>query len=289
MADTIDIAKLKTDAFDAIDALFSENDEDTSFGEQTLENTGPPSDEFAMLDEYTLALDWEYSDKELNRLTRHLDKITFKHPEKHNQSLVKTIKIIINYLQKAKEKAYPQTLNVMAYVITALKDINTKDFDEAGIKLKLNSIYNEIVSLKEKISKYNKKLKKHIAKKKEIKPENISDFKPGSEEKITKTVNNMETKGIDTNILTRLDQLDEKISYLEKQNNALKRLMIDQYQGAAGTMISDFNSGMEEDTDAEFGVDSFSTQKEPFFSIEEPITVDVDDISFEFIHPAGNQ
>lgn len=242
MTDKINVDKLKNDAFEAIDALFSEEDEDTSLKEQTLGKTRLLSDEFEMLKEYTLALDWEYSDKELNRLTRHLDKITLKHPDKHNRSLVKIIKSIINYLQKAREKAYPQTLNVMASVINVLKNINTKDFNESEIKLKLNSTYNQVVSLKKEIAKYNKKLRKHLSAKKDVTTVNVSDFKPEPEKKINKPVNNMESGDIDINILRRLDQLDEKISYLEKQNNALKRLMI---------------------------------------NIEAPVTVDVDDILLE--------
>jgi len=281
MAETIDVAKLKTDAFEAIDALFSENDEAASSGKRALKKTGPTYDEFAILDEYTLALDWEYSDKELNRLIRHLDKITLNHPDKHNLSLVKIIKSIINYLQKAKEKAYPQTLNVMASVIFVLKNINTKNFDESEIKLMLNSTYNEVVRLKKEISNYNKKLRKNAAADKKVKTENASDLIPGPEKKMNKPISNETGRGIDVSILTRLDQLDEKISYLEKQNNALKKLMIDQHQSDFSTTASTVNTIMEEDTkagSAELGQDHFSPEREPFSPSEKPVTVKVDDI-----------
>jgi hypothetical protein len=270
MADSIDVDKLKNDAFEAIDALFSEGDEDTSFGEQSLEETGQAPDEFARLAEYTLALDWEYSEKELNRLSRHLDKITLKNPANYNQSLVKMIKSIINYLQKAKDKAFPQTLNVMASIIDALKDVNTKDFDEAGIKLQLNSTYDKFVSLKEEISKYNKKFRKYTTEKKQVKTVNVSDF-----------TESMESKRIDTNVLTRLDHLEEKVASLEKQNSALKRLIIDQHQGGVTTAVSNFDSSSREDTGDEFDADSFSVNEKLSLPVEEPVTVDVDDISFD--------
>ncbi|RLC25630.1 MAG: hypothetical protein DRH93_01255 [Deltaproteobacteria bacterium] len=260
MTDKINVDKLKNDAFEAIDALFSEEDEDTSLKEQTLGKTRLLSDEFEMLKEYTLALDWEYSDKELERFKRHLDKIALKHPDKYNQSLVKMLKSIIIYLQKAREKAFPQTLNVMSSVIDSLKIINKKNFDKAQIKFEVSSAYKEIVKLKEKILEYNKKIRKHTSEK-------------------------------NTNVLKRLDQLEEKIIYLEKQNDTLKQLIVDQHQSVAATAFSSYNSNIEKDTGGEFGMNSFSAAQElsPPMEASEPIIVDVDDICLDdaSIQPPG--
>ena len=162
MADNINVDKLKSDAFDAIDALFSEDNENTSFqDEQTSEKTKTLSDDFSILKEYSLSLDWEYSDREIGRLARHLDQIARKNPDHYTQSLVKLVKNIIKYLQKAREKSFPQTLSVMTSVIETIKDINTKNFNKDEIKFETNSAREEVISLKENISKYNKKLRRH--------------------------------------------------------------------------------------------------------------------------------
>jgi len=252
MADEINVDKLKSDAFDAIDELFSEDNNNTSFqDEQTLEKTKALSDDFSMLKEYSLSLDWEYSDREIGRLARHLDQIARKNPDPYTQSLVKLVKNIIKYLQKAREKSFPQTLSVMTSVIETIKDINTKDFNKDEIKFEVNSARAEVIGLKENISKYNKKLSQHSA----------------EEQNIT--------------VLKRLENLENKIFYLEKQNDALKRLIIDQHQDAAAMPVSNLYSNIEENTDSELSEDSFSSNNELLNNVEEVVTVDVDDISLD--------
>ncbi|MEN8210423.1 MAG: hypothetical protein ABFR31_01785 [Thermodesulfobacteriota bacterium] len=250
MADEINVDKLKSDAFEAIDTLFSEDDENTSFQEeQVSEEMKQTSDDFSMLKEYSLALEWEYSDREIGRLARHLDKIARKNPDHYTQSLVKLVKNIIKYLQKAREKSFPQTLSVMTSVIETIKDINTKNFNKDEIKFEFNSARKEIIRLKENILKYNKKLRQHSS----------------EEQNIT--------------VLERLDHLENKISYLEKQNSALKRLIIDQHQDAAAMPVSNLNSNIEDNTDSELIKNSFSSNNELMNSVEEVVTVDVEDIS----------
>jgi len=250
MADAINVDKLKSDAFDAIDELFSEDDENTSSqAEQALVKNQPLSDDFSMLKEYSLALDWEFSDRDLGRLGIHLDRISRKNPDHYTRTLVQLVKTIINYLQKAREKSFPQTLSVMTSVIEAIKDINTKNFNKDEIKFEFNSARKEVVRLKEDISKYNKKLKQHSAEKRNI------------------------------TVLERLDHLEIKISYLEKQNSALKQLIIDQHHDAAAMPVLNQNSNIEDNTDNELSKNFISSNNELFNNVEEVVTVDVDDIS----------
>lgn len=182
MADTIDVDKMKTDAFDAIDALFGEEgDEDSSFEEQAPEEIKPSPDEFSMLEEFSLALDWEYSDKEINRFIEYLNNIARKNPDKYNQALVKMLMSIISYLQKARNKAFPQTLNVMVSVINILRRINEPGFDKTQIKSEVSSAYQKVVILKQKISEYNEGLKKHISQTEKISAPDESFFESAIE------------------------------------------------------------------------------------------------------------
>lgn len=183
MADTIDVDKLKNDAFSAIDALFSD-DEDTlmddeiseELSDDILDESVAPEGDFDMLEEYTLALDWEYSDKEINRFLEQLEKIAAEKTDNYNQALIKMLKSIVNYLCQAQSMAYPETLNVMTYVLQTLKTINKSDFDQSLVKDEVTSAYQEVTDLQKKIAEYNLEIKKNRDDEPEEQPgQNVSE------------------------------------------------------------------------------------------------------------------
>ncbi|THB80481.1 MAG: hypothetical protein D3926_06950 [Desulfobacteraceae bacterium] len=349
MADTIDVDKLKNDAFDAIDALFSDDadQEETPLEEEEVfqevaEAEEPQSpDDFEMLEEFSLALDWEYSDKEVNRFLEYLDNITQKNTDKYNQALVKMLKSIVSYLQKAKNKAFPQTLSVMSSVIETLRKVNQPDFDKSMVKSEVSAAYQKVVILKQKIAEYNEELKKHSAEPEVVAPEEepaaVAEPEPEPEEEVVETIfshdliedddtdepapedifsepeaDTSETEADDSAFAifeepaeetavpaepeiappaaletdpgmgSRLNLLEERVAYLEDQNNKLKRLIIDQQQGTSAPDA--FESGLKSDEPAsEFDMDAFASEEDAFSPVADPVTVDIDDISYDTV------
>ena len=152
MAEKIDVDKLKNDAFMAIDALFGDEDEtETASLDQ---NSDQPGD-FDPLEEYILALDWEYSDKDITAFINQLDTISEKYTDRYSQALAKLIKSIANYLYKAKDKAFPETLNIMAHVVKSLVKVNTSKLDKIAAKAEVSAAYRKVSALKRKIEQYN--------------------------------------------------------------------------------------------------------------------------------------
>ncbi|MFO7752986.1 MAG: hypothetical protein R6V41_07695 [Desulfobacteraceae bacterium] len=152
MAEKIDVDKLKNDAFMAIDALFG--DEDDS-GDSSSATDSEQAGDFDPLEEYMLALDWEYSDKDITAFTNHLDTIAAKYSDRYSQALIKLIKSITNYLYKAKDKAFPETLNVMAHLVKSLVKVNTANLDKIAAKAEVSAAYRKVSSLQKKIQDYN--------------------------------------------------------------------------------------------------------------------------------------
>ena len=152
MAEKIDVDKLKNDAFMAIDALFGDEDEnEAGFLSQDSDQPG----DFDPLEEAILALDWEYSDKDIAAFINQLDTISGKYTDRYSQTLIKLIKSIANYLYKAKEKAFPETLNIMAHVVKSLVKVNTSSLDKIAAKAEVSAAYRKVSALKKKIEQYN--------------------------------------------------------------------------------------------------------------------------------------
>lgn len=152
MAEKVDVDKLKSEAFTAIDALFG--DEDKNAGSSITRDSDEPGD-FDALEEYILALDWEYSDKVILGFMDELETISGKYTDWYSQALVKLIKSTANYIYKAKEKAFPETLNIMAHVIKSLVKVNTSNLDKIAAKAEVSAAYRKITALKKKIEQYN--------------------------------------------------------------------------------------------------------------------------------------
>ncbi|MBF0203052.1 MAG: hypothetical protein HQK67_01800 [Desulfamplus sp.] len=148
MTDEFDVKKLTDDAFMAIDALFT--DEDDMFSEK--EDKKQP-DDFELMQEYMLALDWECSDKNFKKFNDFLKKITPKYSGKHNQDILKMLTSIVRYLENSKDKALSDTHQVLEFIIKTFKDINQAGTDEETIRQAKTTAYNQVLDLKSKIAK----------------------------------------------------------------------------------------------------------------------------------------
>ncbi|MBF0378242.1 MAG: hypothetical protein HQK72_12280 [Desulfamplus sp.] len=148
MTEDIDIKKLTDDAFMAIDALFTDEDNDIFSEEKDKE-----PDDFDLIQEYMLAIEWECSDKNIKKFGDFINKLTPKYNGKHNQDILKMLSSILKYLEKAKDKAIPETHQVMEFIVKTFKHINQHGIDEATIKQEKNNAYNKVLDLKSKIAK----------------------------------------------------------------------------------------------------------------------------------------
>lgn len=322
MAETIDINKLKKDAFNAIDALFSEDEEvfEVEFPiEDMLQKPEPvlsSVDDFAVLDEFILALDWEYSESEIMRLVEHLKSIGNNNPDPNNQALVKMLNSIIDYLMKAKNKAFPETFNVLSAVIGVLKKVNSKHFDSVLAKSEVSKAYQAVKDLKLKISHYNEKLKKSLITVEDLRPKpnrrknagaleqtiqspiqskskssslQKNDFidegdifteKSGRSTPPAPAFDPVEIEKIESKIYSRLDEYEQRLAFLEEQNRKLKQIIIEQKDHSK----SEQKQMPEQAEDSEilpedFMVDDFSAALQAFVPGEdEPEIVDINDL-----------
>ncbi|MGD9730970.1 MAG: hypothetical protein AB7U45_02215 [Desulfamplus sp.] len=217
MTEEIDIKKLTNDAFIAIDALFTDED-DNMFSE--VKESQP--DDFDLIQEYMLALEWECSDKNIKKFIDFLNKITAKYSGKHNQDILKMLLSIVRYLEKSKERAIPETHQVMEFIVKTFKNINQPEVDDSTIKQEKNNAYSKVLDLKAKIAKNKFDTSQNAA---DI-PHAIADS-PYQESVASETpqqpVESIENSTIIRGILARLELCEKRISTLDTQNIQLQQ------------------------------------------------------------------
>ncbi len=254
MTEEIDIKKLTDDAFMAIDAIFTDED-DNLFSE--AKESEP--DDFDLIQEYMLAIEWECSDKNIKKFIDFLNKITPKYTGKHNQDILKMLTSIVRYLEKSKDKAVPETHHVMEFIVTTFRHINQKDTDEATIKQDKTNAYSKVLELKNKIAKHkveNSKLaQEHIHTTKMAKDDvaatqtsdNLSanlqpeiPFTP-----IAQQLEPIENSKIILSILARLEFCEKRLSILDTQNIELQQ-KVDELTNLNSQITQQFASELNE-------------------------------------------
>ncbi|MBF0258182.1 MAG: hypothetical protein HQK62_04975 [Desulfamplus sp.] len=206
MTEEIDVKKLTNDAFMAIDALFT--DEDDIFSEE--EEKKP--DDFELIQEYMLAIEWECSEKNIKKFSDFLNKIVPKYTDKHNQDLLKMLTSIVRYLDKSKDKALPETHNVMEFIVKTFKTINQHGVDDATIKSKKGTAYAKVLDLKDKIAKG----KTVAPQETEIKYQDTIAATPSVTEPV-------ESSQMIMTILARLELCENRLAAMDAQNIALQQ------------------------------------------------------------------
>jgi hypothetical protein len=155
MAGTVNVDKLKNDAFSAIDALFT--DEDSAAGSAAEhKDEGSP---LGRLEEYILALDWECTSKDIREAIQIVDELLSSTEDKNILTLLKILKNILVYLSRAGSNAHPETLGIAGEVVSGLTRVSNTDDPQAGAK-ETRQLYERFKDLKQKISGYNQKLRK---------------------------------------------------------------------------------------------------------------------------------
>ncbi len=158
MAGTVNVDKLKNDAFSAIDALFT--DEDSSSGSAAdQKDEGSP---LARLEEYILALDWECTSRDIREAIQIVDELLSSTEDKNILTLLKILKNILVYLSRAGSNAHPETLGIAGEVVSGLTRISSKNDPRAEAK-ETRQLYERFKVLKQKISEYNQKMRKGAA------------------------------------------------------------------------------------------------------------------------------
>lgn len=165
-----------------------------------------------MLEGYAMALEWEFTDKDVKKFNYHLNRVAALYADNHNQILVKLLRAIVNYISGAQEKAVPETMSILSNILKTLKMVNSGDKDKSFIKVKIQEAYQEVLNLKKHISSYNKKFNKE-KEEEVISKEPTVSIQPPQE-------------SIPQGILSRLDEYEKRISYLEEQNKKLKNIII---------------------------------------------------------------
>lgn len=331
MADPIDVDKLKNDAFNAIDALFIEDEEHVedspaAFSPAVEEPAKPKKselivssmDDFAILDEFILALDWEYSETEIKRFVEHLKNIQANNSDPYNQALVKMLNSIITYLIKAKNKAYPETFNKLSELIGVLKQINAPGMTTDQIKSEVSAAYKKVKTLKKQIADYNSKLDGNAAQPSHLMPqektrlqpvppkvetqietvgsadfideEDVFSAKTDEVKPVSGSIEPGDLEEIESKIIDRLNQYEQRLAFLEKQNQALRQIIVDQKE----TNLSSLDIAEEvvqavpsEEEGDSFGFDDFVAEFETLSPIDEsePETVDIEDIISQKLEP----
>ncbi|MBF0228758.1 MAG: hypothetical protein HQK63_04090 [Desulfamplus sp.] len=247
MTEDIDIKKLTDDAFMAIDALFTDEDSDIFSEEKEKE-----PDDFDLIQEYMLAIEWECSDKNIKKFGDFLNKLTPKYGGKHNQDVLKMLSSILKYLEKAKEKAIPETHQVMEFIVKTFKHINQHGIDEATIKQEKNNAYNKVLDLKSKIAKLkaenpysqevygaveSQQIKEQSSQlqpaTKAMQPDQRANLRPTTNLSSTTSVTPQYSSPIPTepienspivvSMLTRLDFCENRLSAIDAQNTKLQQ------------------------------------------------------------------
>ncbi len=155
--DGIDVDKLTSDAFDAIDTLFSDDDDDNDesfFGgnEQTQKEDQDPISDIDRVREFMLAMEWEYSESEITEFDAFLNEMIPQYPDRYNQDTLKMMSSIVRYIIKAKSNTVPETFYVLDKLAKTFASINQPDLDESTVQHEVRSVYQKVLALKNKIS-----------------------------------------------------------------------------------------------------------------------------------------
>lgn len=231
--DRIDVEKLTNDAFTAIDALFSDDEEADLFSEDIEPERDQPSN-FDRLDEYILAMEWEYSEKEVNRFNNFLSEISSQYSDKHSQDILKMMISIVQYIIKAQDKALPETHHVLESVLKTFKDINQSDLDETTVRLEKKATYNKVLALKNRIARFNaeSQLAADVPSETPSQPSTPVDSPsaPIKDSHVPLSDESIENSPVVIGILNRLGQCENRLASLESQNSKLKQLLNAQQQ-----------------------------------------------------------
>ncbi|SLM30196.1 hypothetical protein MTBBW1_2130091 [Desulfamplus magnetovallimortis] len=233
--DGIDVEKLTSDAFMAIDALFTDDDEDDDdlFGGEAEVEKELPSD-LDRIEEYMLAMEWEYSDKEVNRFNDFLTEISSQYSDRHSQDILKMISSIVRYIMKAREKTLPETHHVLEAVVKTFKDIQLNDLDDETIRLEKKATYNKVLALKKRIARFNAENQITVDERQEkaSKPSHLDKSQPSSHlpvETVSEPAVAVSNKLTDeSSIIRGIDEkfleYENRVQAIESSNEKLKQL-----------------------------------------------------------------
>ncbi|MBU2590823.1 MAG: hypothetical protein ABIJ85_00465 [bacterium] len=176
-----------------------------------------------MLEGYAMALEWEFTDKDIKKFNYYLNKLAAQYTDSHNQILIKLLRAIVNYISSAQEKAVPETMSILSKVLKTLKMVNSGDKDKSFVKAKIRESYQEVLNLKKRISSYNKEFNEE--KEEEEKEEVIAKEPTVSIQPPQESIPQSLLSRLDE-LLLKLDEYEKRISYLEEQNRKLKNIII---------------------------------------------------------------
>ncbi|MFP4168163.1 MAG: hypothetical protein ACLFSY_04855 [Desulfonatronovibrionaceae bacterium] len=252
-AGTVNVDKLKSDAFSAIDALFS--DEQSSPDPQE-ENESPS---FARLEEYILALDWECTDKDIRELLELVNGLQSSTEDKNTLTLLKILKNTLTYLSRAGSNAHPETLRTAAEVVSGLNRVYNKDDPRAAAQ-ETRRLYNQFKELKQKISEYNQKLRTSSTP--SFTPEKeaagkVQATKPEVEEKVpprpAEETRPPAPEVTDSELKGELKLIRKELEHLQKRQSRLEDLVHRMFSGesaSAGSASEDSRPAEEENEES---------------------------------------
>ncbi|KUJ95869.1 MAG: hypothetical protein PWR24_1547 [Desulfonauticus sp.] len=147
----LDVKKIEEAAFAAIDDIFSEN---------------KGSDDLILnLKSKILALDWEYSDKDIKELLEIFQNLKSRYTDKINSVIILMMSNVAKFLLLAKEKSPADTLSVLAYIVDFFVKYNSSEIDESEKKKYIQEIKRKYARLKEAISKVTQAQKDDLSEK----------------------------------------------------------------------------------------------------------------------------
>ncbi|MBF0468649.1 MAG: hypothetical protein HQK61_07165 [Desulfamplus sp.] len=126
---------------------------------------------------------------------------------------------IVRYLEKSKDKALPETHNVMELIVKTFKSINKDGLDDATIVGKKNTAYNKVMDLKGKIAKV--KADPDAVQKTETQYEDVAVTVQSKVEPVA--AEPVQNSQIIVTILSRLELCENRLAAMEAQNITLQQ------------------------------------------------------------------
>ncbi len=254
MAGTINVDKLKNDAFNAIDSLFTD---DNAVAESPSAGADEWQDAFTQLEKYILALDWEYTEKDIQQLLSLVQELSSSTEDKHTTTLLKILKNILTYLSRAKSKAHPESLGVAAEVVDGLKKVYSEENREEASK-EVNRVYLRFKELKGKISTYNKKLQQEEGPQTRGQAQKgqtqvsadgseteAEDLQPAEKNQENASPAFSAPSGKRGGSAEEIKFLNKKIEHLEKRQKELEELVRKMFADAGDSAASGYSPGTE--------------------------------------------
>ncbi len=179
--DNYNIKKLEEEAFNTIDDIFSDDEDDN---DDSLYDHVEKDREIERLEEKMLSLDWEFSPEDLSDVRNIIGRLKQKYSDNISKILLTMMDNISKFIMDTREKAPADSLSLLAQVLDTFKKVTDDRIDESVKREKLKKIYGIFSLFKQNLAERAKHTKTGSGEKLEdTRSVRVGDGKILSEEK----------------------------------------------------------------------------------------------------------